>query len=110
MKPIERVELGVLVLGGVFVMAIIGLSFRPVQSSMPVTAKVISISPKGAKFPRALVVARTSTGITSEMTVRWDDFRCHVGDDVNGTQTGVTVVLDHSTCHSSGQTSSTSRP
>ena len=110
MKPIERVELGVLILGGICVAAIIGLSFRPVQASKPVTAKVISISPTGAKFPRALVVARTATGITSEIIVRWDDFRCHVGDDISGTQTGITVILDRSSCRSAGQTSSTNRP
>jgi hypothetical protein len=110
MTPIERVELGVLILGGVCVAAVIGLSFRPVQPSKPVTAKVISMSPVGAKFPRVLIVARTSIGITSEMIVPWDDFRCHVGDDVSGTQTGISVVLDRSSCRSADQTSSTRRP
>jgi hypothetical protein len=84
---------------------------RPIEPSRNVLAHVTAIAPAGARFPRAIVVAETPGGVRTSASIRWNDFRCHVGDSIQAVQVGVTATIDPATCRAPrNQTSSTNRP
>ncbi len=112
MKTSEKMLLAIVGFIAICIVAVIAVSFGPAQASRHVTAKVVRIVPLpvAVRRPRDNVVAVTADGISSSASVRDDQLRCAVGDTVDGTKTGVSVVIDPTSCRRPDQTSSTKRP
>ena len=76
---------------------------RPRASAHSVAAHIVRITATtGARSgPAAIVVAATDSGITGSRVAGFDNLKCHVGDDVDGRQIGVSLTIDLTTCRRS---------
>jgi hypothetical protein len=84
--------------------------FTPKRPSHHVTATIVEITSSGARFPRTIIIARAPRAMEARASPQYpEELHCKVGDDVDGKQTGVALVIDPTTCRRP-QISSVRRP
>ena len=94
----------------VMVIAAAGFAVIPKAPSHPVQARVVQMYTAGARFPRTIIVAQARGAMQAHARVRYTAFDlCHIGDVVDGVQTGLALQVNPNTCRAP-QTSSTKRP
>ena len=87
-----------------------GFAMIPKSPSHPVHARVVQMYTAGARFPRTVIVAQAHGAMEAHASVRNTAYDlCHIGDVVDGVQTGVALRVNPDTCRAP-QTSSTKRP
>jgi len=87
-----------------------GFALIPKSPSHPVHARVVQMYTAGARFPRTVIVAQAHGAMEAHASVRNTAYDlCHIGDVVDGVQTGVGLWVNPDTCRAP-QTSSTKRP
>lgn len=71
----------------------------PVQPKVPATARVFAIAGHGGRLyaDRDTIVVRNATG-TGQFSMRDNEVRCHVGDQVPVEQQGIVLTRTARTC------------
>ena len=99
MKAKDKALLSISSIGAVIFVIVVGSALTPKAPSHHVVATVADVYVAGARFPQTVIVAHAPHAIDAHATFRENDYdNCRVGDDVDGTQTGITLVVDPSTC------------
>lgn len=77
-----------------------------VAPSHRVVATVTSIYVSGAHFPHTVVIAHSPHAIDARASLQENDpDYCRVGDQIDGTVTGITLDVDPKTCRRRGSVS-----
>jgi hypothetical protein len=77
----------------------VGSALTPKSPSHRVVATVVDVYVAGARFPRTVIIAHAPRAIDAHAMFREsDDDNCRVGDEVDGTQSGISLVVDPHTC------------
>ena len=98
--------------GPIMVMLVAAVAFStvPKAPSHPVLARVVQTYTAGARFPRTVIIAQAQGAMEARASARNTAYDlCHVGDLVDGVQTGVALRVDPDSCRTS-QMSSVRRP
>jgi hypothetical protein len=94
----------------VMFIAAAGFAVKPKAPSHPVQARVVQMYTAGARFPRTIIVAQAQGAMEARGRVRDRNYDlCHIGDVVDGVQTGVALQVNPDSCRPP-QMSSTNRP
>jgi hypothetical protein len=70
------------------------------QPKREITATVVDIAPPVSrwKFDEVLVTARSSNGLVGIKSVSMARLRCHIGDTVQASASGISLHLDDKAC------------
>ena len=76
-----------------------GSALTPKSPPHEVVARVVDVYVSGARFPRTVIIAHAPHAIDAHGMFRQGyPENCRVGDEVDGTQTGITLKIDPYTC------------
>ena len=100
--------MGVGAAGALLVIAGAVSTLGPAKPSHNVVATVVQTYETGAHFPRTVIVAHVPGAIDAHASFReTDNEDCRVGYDVDGIQTGATLVIKPYTCRPTARTHAT---
>jgi len=99
MKAREKARLSVSSIAAVVLFVVVGSALTRKPPGHHVVATVVDVYVAGARFPQTVIIAHAPHAIDAHVTFRESDYdSCDVGDAVDGTQTGITLVVDPDTC------------